>query len=128
MYPCYSRIRSLLLSRSRPFQPYKDMVSYTYQTMIYAPMSDFEWDAAKNSVNRAKHGVGFELAQHAFLDPFRVIAEDLDHGGGEQRYFCFGRVEGAVMTVRFTWRNQKIRIFGAGYWRKGKAIYEKANG
>jgi hypothetical protein len=36
--------------------------------------------------------------------------------------------EGAIMTVRFTWRNQKIRIFGAGYWRKGKAIYEKANG
>ena len=32
------------------------------------------------------------------------------------------------MTVRFTWRDRKIRIFGAGYWRKGKAIYEKANG
>jgi hypothetical protein len=30
------------------------------------------------------------------------------------------------MTARFTLR--KIRIFGAGYWRKGKAIYEKANG
>jgi uncharacterized DUF497 family protein len=88
------------------------------------PMPDFEWDAAKDRANRAKHGIGFELAQHAFLDPSRVIAEDLDHGGEEQRYFCFG----AVMTVRFTWRNQKIRIFGAGYWRKGKAIYEKANG
>ena len=91
-------------------------------------MSDFEWDVAKDRVNRAKHGVGFELAQHAFLEPFRVIAADLDHGGEEQRYFCFGRVEGAVMTIRFTWRSRKIRIFGAGYWRKGKAIYEKANG
>ena len=90
-------------------------------------MSDFEWDAAKDSVNRAKHGIGFELAQRAFLDSWRVIAEDPGHGGGEQRYFCFGWVEGGVMTVRFTWRNQKIRIFGAGYWRKGKAIYEKAN-
>ena len=91
-------------------------------------MSDFEWDAAKDWVNRAKHGVGFELAQHAFLDPFRVIAGDLDHGGEEQRYFCFGRAEGAVLTVRFAWRSKKIRIFGAGYCRKGKAIYEKANG
>ena len=90
-------------------------------------MSDFEWDAAKNRVNQTKHGVGFELAQQAFLDPSRVIAEDLDHSGGEQRYFCFGQVEGTVMTVRFTWRNQRIRIFGAGYWRKGNAIYEKAN-
>jgi hypothetical protein len=33
-----------------------------------------------------------------------------------------------LLTVRFTWRNQKIRMFGAGYWRKGKAIYEEANG
>jgi uncharacterized protein len=70
----------------------------------------------------------FQFAQHAFLDPWRVIAEDLDHSELEQRYFCFGQIEGAVMTVRFTWRNGKIRIFGAGYWRKGKAIYEEANG
>jgi uncharacterized DUF497 family protein len=91
-------------------------------------MPDFEWDAAKDGVNRVKHGVGFELAQLAFLDALRVIPEDLDHSGDEQRYFCIGRIEGAVMTVRFTWRNQKIRIFGAGYWRKGKTIYEKANG
>jgi hypothetical protein len=62
-----------------------------------------------------------------FFDPLRVIAEDLDHCGSERRYFCFGRIEDAVVTVRFTWRNRKIGIFGAGYWRKGKAIYEKAN-
>lgn len=90
-------------------------------------MPDFEWDAAKDRINQVKHGISFELAQHAFLGSLRVIAEDLDHGTGEQRYFCFGRVNDAVMTVRFTWRNQRIRIFGAGYWRKGKAIYEKAN-
>ena len=90
-------------------------------------MSDFEWDAAKDRVNRAKHSVGFDLAQTALLDQSRVIAKDLDHSGDEQRYFCFGRVEGAVMTVRFTWRSGKIRIFGAGYWRKGRAIHEEAN-
>ncbi len=91
-------------------------------------MPSFEWDSAKDRANQAKHGIGFELAQQAFLDPRRVIAEDLDHSGDEQRYYCFGRVEDAVMTVRFTWRKEKIRIFGAGYWRKGKAIYEEANG
>ena len=40
-------------------------------------MPDFEWDAAKDGVNLVKHGVGFEFAQLAFLDPSRVIAEDL---------------------------------------------------
>jgi uncharacterized DUF497 family protein len=88
----------------------------------------FEWDNAKDWVNQRKHGVGFELAQRAFFDPHRIIAEDESHSGSEQRYFCFGFVEGGVMTVRFTHRGNRIRIFGAGYWRKGKAIYEQENG
>ena len=85
----------------------------------------FEWDAAKDRVNRLKHDVSFAQAQQAFFDPRRVIAEDLDHSGIEQRYFCFGLVDGGVMTVRFTMRSGRIRIFGAGYWRKGKRIYEQ---
>jgi uncharacterized DUF497 family protein len=87
----------------------------------------FEWDDAKDRLNRAKHGVAFVHAQAAFFDQRRVIAEDLDHGGAEQRYFCFGKVEGGIMTVRFTYRDGRIRIFGAGYWRKGKKIYEQQN-
>lgn len=87
----------------------------------------FEWDEAKARTNAAKHGVSFELAQHAFLDPKLVLAEDLDHSGQERRYFCFGLVEGNVMTVRFTWRAGRIRIIGAGYWRKGRKAYEEAN-
>lgn len=54
-----------------------------------------------------------------------MIAEDLEHSGGEPRYFCFGRVANGVMTVRFTYRAGRIRIFGAGFWRKGKRIYEQ---
>jgi len=42
-------------------------------------------------------------------------------------YYCLGRVSDGVLTVRFTYRSGKIRIFGAGYWRKGKKIYEKEN-
>jgi uncharacterized protein len=85
----------------------------------------FEWDAAKNRANLVKHGVSFAHAQRAFFDPYRLIAEDLDHSGAEHRYFCFGQVDGGVMTVRFTYRQGRIRIFGAGYWRKGKKIYEQ---
>jgi uncharacterized protein len=87
----------------------------------------FEWDEDKNRLNQEKHGVAFELAQLAFLDEHRVIAEDLNHSGGEQRYYCVGWVEDGVMTVRFTWRHGRVRIFGAGYWRKGKRIYEREN-
>jgi uncharacterized DUF497 family protein len=92
-----------------------------------AKTPSFEWDAAKDSANRAKHGVAFSLAQQAFFDPRRVIAEDLDHSDVEPRYFCFGQVGEGVMTARFTWRDHRIRIFGAGYWRKGKMIYDRQN-
>ena len=85
-----------------------------------------EWDENKNKVNIEKHGVSFNEAQQAFLDPSRVIAEDLNHSQIEKRYYCIGRVNEEVITVRFTYRDDKIRIIGAGYWRKGRKIYEKA--
>ncbi len=86
----------------------------------------FEWDPKKNEKNIVKHGVSFFEAQRAFLDPNRVIAEDVEHSRTEKRYFCFGKVEEEVMTVRFVYKRQTVRIFGAGYWRKGRKIYEKA--
>ena len=90
--------------------------------------SDFEWDSVKDQLNQKKHGVSFALAQLAFLDHNRVILEDLEHGDDdEKRYYCLGRVAVGIMTVRFTYRNNKIRIIGAGYWRKGKKIYEREN-
>lgn len=90
-----------------------------------ASMTRFEWDPGKDRANQRKHEVAFSQAQLAFADPDRVIAEDLSHGGAEPRFYCFGRVGGGVLTVRFTHRPGAIRIFGAGYWRKGKVIYEK---
>jgi len=90
--------------------------------------SSFEWDDIKNVENIKKHGISFEKAQDAFDDPERSIAIDLDHSTkNENRYFCFAKVENNILTVRFTYRNGKIRIFGAGYWRKGKKTYEQKN-
>jgi len=87
----------------------------------------FEWDDRKDKVNQSKHNVSFSLAQYAFLDPNRVIAIDLKHSKKEPRYFCIGRVGDGIITVRFTYRGNVIRIIGAGYWRKGKLAYEKKN-
>ena len=90
-------------------------------------MTPFEWDPVKDLENQQKHRVSFAEAQYAFADSMRVIAEDLDHSTKEKRYFCFGRVDRGVLTVRFTYRGGVIRIFGAGFWRKGKAIYDREN-
>ncbi len=87
----------------------------------------FEWDEGKNRENQRKHGIPFVLAQYAFGDPDRVIAEDVRHSQSEQRYYCMGKVGDAVMTVRFTYRKSRIRIIGAGYWRKGRELYEETH-
>jgi uncharacterized DUF497 family protein len=84
----------------------------------------FEWDEVKNRENQRKHGIPFALAQHAFGDPDRIIAEDVEHSQRERRYYCIGKVGNAIMTVRSTYRRNRIRIIGAGYWRKGKELYE----
>ena len=52
----------------------------------------FEWDEDKNRLNQQKHDVSFELAQYAFFDPNRVIAQDLAHSQEENRFYCMGQV------------------------------------
>jgi len=89
--------------------------------------TDFEWDHAKDLINQDKHGVSFALAQLAFLDHNRIILEGLEHSVYEKRFYCLGRVYNGILTVRFTYRNNKIRIIGAGFWRKGKQLYEREN-
>lgn len=89
--------------------------------------SDFEWDSAKDLINQQKHSLSFAFAQLAFLDHQRIILEDLEHSVDENRYYCLGKVTDGILTVRFTYRKSKIRIIGAGYWRKGKKIYEREN-
>jgi hypothetical protein len=88
---------------------------------------NFEWDENKNGTNIEKHGLTFHDAQFAFSDDKRLILEDRDHSQDEQRYFCIGKTNGEIATVRSTFRGRIIRIFVAGYWRKGKKIYEKEN-
>ena len=87
----------------------------------------FEWNDKKDFENRRKHGVSFALAQTVFFDPDRVIAEDAKHSESECRFYCIGKTDNGILTVRFTYRRKLIRIIGAGYWRKGKELYENKN-
>ncbi len=88
----------------------------------------FEWDAQKEKANIAKHGVDFREAQSVFSDPNLIMAADAAHSENEPRLFCIGSsATGGILTVRFTYRGETIRIVGAGYWRKGRKLYEEKN-
>jgi uncharacterized protein len=56
-----------------------------------------------------------------------VIAKDVARSATEERLYCFGDVDGGILTVRLTYGASVIRIIGAGYWRKGRAIYDREN-
>lgn len=87
----------------------------------------FDWDEEKNQENQAKHGVSFEEAQLAFEDPYRLIMEDDFHSTDEDRWYCVGDIRTGIITVRFTYRGDKVRIFGAGYWRRFRRMYLQEN-
>jgi uncharacterized DUF497 family protein len=88
----------------------------------------FEWDAEKEASNLAKHGIGFSTVPIAFDDPKKMIIPDAGHSSGEERFYCIGNDGIGILTIRFTLRNRRIRVIGAGYWRKQKQTYEKTNG
>ena len=91
-------------------------------------MESFEWDEEKNQENKSKHGVSFEEAQYAFEDPYSLIIEDKFHSAEEERWFCVGKIKTGIVTVRFTYRGETIRIYGAGYWRKMRNLYAEQKG
>ncbi|MBV2167557.1 MAG: BrnT family toxin [Bdellovibrio sp.] len=90
-------------------------------------IGSFEWDSEKERVNIQKHGIDFLAARLAFKDPGRIFIFDELHSQFEARYFCLGRTSAGVLTVRFRMRGNRIRIYGAGRWRKWEKYYEKAN-
>lgn len=99
--------------------------SHIYGTVIMSRESSFIWGFEKELENFYKHGVDFVTAAKVFEDPHRKIYIDSKHSEGEERFFCIGKAGDRVLTVRFTYRGDRIRIIGAGYWRKGVRLYEK---
>ncbi len=88
---------------------------------------NFDWDDEKYRSNQEKHGVSFSTAQNAFYDPHRVIAVDDEHSNDEERQYCVEMIGSKILTVCFTIRAETIRIYSAGYWRKGRDLYEERN-
>lgn len=74
----------------------------------------FEWDAEKAAANLRKHGVTFDEASTAFIDPLSATIDDPDHSAGEPRYVLFGMSErGRLLAVMHTERDPVIRIISA---------------
>jgi uncharacterized DUF497 family protein len=74
---------------------------------------EFEWDDDKAAANLARHRVSFSVARQAFADVFAVEREDDTEDYGEPRFNLLGMVEGRVLFVAYTIRDDIIRIISA---------------
>lgn len=74
---------------------------------------EFEWDDTKAAINLSRHGVDFADAIRVFFDPFRLELEDNRFDYGESRFRMLGEVNGLLLAVIFTERENSIRIISA---------------
>ncbi len=61
--------------------------------MDYTPSVDFEWDQIKSDACFQELGFDFAYVTRAFLDPDRLIQEDIRYGYGEKRYQLTGSMK-----------------------------------
>ena len=74
---------------------------------------DTSWDPAKARTNFARHGIAFEDAELALVDPAGLTREDPD-ARGEHRFITVGAdAFGRIVTVVYTYRGDQIRLISA---------------
>jgi uncharacterized DUF497 family protein len=90
----------------------------------------FDWDPRKAKSNRLKHGVSFEEAATAFLDPVGLDGDDVEHSGSEERRLRLAKSSlGGILVIAYTMRRQDdeevTRIISARRAsKKERKIYE----
>ena len=93
-------------------------VSYSYQGIR------FEWDRQKASENLKRHGISFETACQALLDPF-IRMVDVEGEKGETRETVIGlSIAWQLLYVVYTLRKRDIfRIISARLVTKTERRY-----
>ncbi|HEY2921334.1 MAG TPA: BrnT family toxin [Candidatus Binatia bacterium] len=62
----------------------------------------FDWDPRKAKSNRLKHGVSFEEAATAFLDPAGLDGEDIEHSESEARRLRLAKSSlGRILVIAY---------------------------
>lgn len=74
-----------------------------------------EWDEGKNRLNLEKHGIALSDAEHVFEKPLLIrLDERKDYG--EPRWIALGDLNGTVVALVFTRRENSVRVISM---RKG---------
>jgi uncharacterized DUF497 family protein len=75
---------------------------------------EFSWDERKALQNARRHGVRFEEAATAFIDPLGRVYDDPDHSETEARFILVGHsLGGRLLLVVHAEKGDTIRIISA---------------
>jgi uncharacterized DUF497 family protein len=75
---------------------------------------EFSWDERKALQNARRHGVRFEEAATAFIDPLGRVYDDPDHSETEARFILVGHsLAGRLLLVVHAEKGDTIRIISA---------------
>ena len=84
---------------------------------------EIEWDSEKATSNLQKHGVSFEEASTALLDPLALAQEDAT-SEGEPRWVLWLSARARLLTVIYTLRRpDRIRLISARKATRKEANY-----
>ena len=88
----------------------------------------FEWDEAKNNINKRKHNVSFEEAKTVFQDASALVIDDPDHSEQEERFLILGFSSKANLLVVchcYRMNDSVIRIISARKATLRESMYYK---
>lgn len=73
---------------------------------------EFDWDEPKRRANIKEHGIDFVLAARIFNGPTLEEIDDREDYG-EERIIAYGHVDGVVLRIVYTLRDDATRIITA---------------
>ena len=86
----------------------------------------FEWDERKRLTNAAKHGIDFRDVQAVWEND---VLEITSPRHGEERFIAYGVLEGRIIAVVFTRKDQTMRLISVRRARPyERKIYKEAFG
>ncbi len=88
--------------------------------------TSFDWDLGNSNKNLIKHKVTIQESEEVFFNQPLVIAEDLKHSSGEDRFYGLGKTNaGRKLFLVFTIRKNQIRIISIRDMNKKETkVYE----
>ena len=90
---------------------------------IFSDDGRFEWDEAKDRLNRKKHGFSFEEILDIFDDPAFLEGYNWEHSGKEDRYYGIGSLANVLYIIVFYTYRKKYNLDGISVCDSGSPPY-----